>query len=72
MNVLSGLGKLAGALVAAMVIASVAQAQQEILIGYHGPLTGPASWIGLGGRDGALLAIDESMRSAESTGERSR
>ena len=59
MYILSGLGKLAGALAAAMVIASVAQAQQEILIGYHGTLTGPASWIGLGGRDGALLAIDE-------------
>ena len=59
MNILSGLGKLAGALAATMVIASAAQAQQEILIGYHGPLTGPASWVGLGGRDGALLAIDE-------------
>ena len=42
-----------------MVAASVAQAQQEILIGFHGPLTGPASWVGLGGRDGALLALDE-------------
>lgn len=59
MNILSGLGKLAGALAAAMVIASFAHAQQEILIGYHGPMTGPASWVGLGGRDGALLAIDE-------------
>ena len=59
MNILSGLGKLAGALAATMVIASVAHAQQEILIGYHGPMTGPASWVGLGGRDGALLAIDE-------------
>ena len=45
-----------------MVIASAAQAQQEILIGYHGPLTGPASWVSLGGRDGALLAIDEIIR----------
>ena len=34
-------------------------ADAEILIGYHGPMTGPASWVGLGGRDGALLAIDE-------------
>ena len=59
MNILSGLGKLAGALAAATVIASVAHAQQEILIGYHGPMTGPASWVGLGGRDGAQLAIDE-------------
>ncbi|MEY4100048.1 MAG: hypothetical protein RL300_1219 [Pseudomonadota bacterium] len=31
----------------------------EIVIGYHGPMTGPASWVGLGGRDGALLALDE-------------
>ena len=59
MSILSGLGKLAGALLAATVIASSANAQQEILIGYHGPMTGPASWVGLGGRDGALLAIDE-------------
>ena len=59
MNILSALGKLAGALAAATVFASVAHAQQEILIGYHGPMTGPASWVGLGGRDGALLAIDE-------------
>ena len=59
MNILSALGKLAGALAAATVFASVAHAQQEILIGYHGPMTGPASWVGLGGRDGALLALDE-------------
>ena len=59
MNILSGLGQLAGVLAAATVIASAAHAQQEILIGYHGPMTGPASWVGLGGRDGALLAIDE-------------
>jgi branched-chain amino acid transport system substrate-binding protein len=59
MKILSDLGKLASALAAAMVIASVAQAQQEILIGFHGPMTGGASWVGLGGRDGALMAIDE-------------
>ncbi len=59
MNMLSGLKKLAGALAAALVLTAHAYAQQEILIGYHGPLTGPASWVGLGGRDGALLAIDE-------------
>ena len=34
-------------------------ADDDILIGYHGPLTGPASWVGLGGRDGALLAAAE-------------
>ena len=59
MKILSALGKLAGALAAATVFASVAHAQQEILNGYHGPMTGPASWVGLGGRDGALLALDE-------------
>ncbi len=31
----------------------------EILIGAFGPLTGPASWIGLGARDGMQLAVDE-------------
>jgi len=60
MNLLSSLGKRAGALAAALVMTSMAHAQQDILIGYHGPMTGPASWVGLGGRDGALLAIDES------------
>lgn len=52
-------GKLAGALLAAMVMAPVASAADDILIGYHGPMTGPASWVGLGGRDGALMALDE-------------
>ena len=59
MKIRSVLGKLAVALSAAMLIASPASAADDILIGYHGPLTGPASWVGLGGRDGALLAIDE-------------
>lgn len=60
MNRRSVFAKLAGALLAAMVIAPCASAaDHEILIGYHGPMTGPASWVGLGGRDGALLAIDE-------------
>ncbi len=59
MNILVGLGKLAGALVATLAMTSIAHAQQDILIGYHGPMTGPASWVGLGGRDGALLALDE-------------
>ena len=30
-----------------------------ILIGSHGPVTGPAAFLGLGGRDGAELAIGE-------------
>ena len=42
-----------------MVAASSVSAADDILIGYHGPMTGPASWVGLGGRDGALLAIGE-------------
>lgn len=36
-----------------------AQAGEEIVIGLHGPMTGPASWVGLGARDGTLMAIDE-------------
>ena len=35
------------------------QASGEILLGLHGPMTGPASWVGLGARDGTLLAIEE-------------
>jgi branched-chain amino acid transport system substrate-binding protein len=30
-----------------------------ILIGGYGPITGPAAFLGLGGRDGALIAIEE-------------
>ncbi len=30
-----------------------------ILLGGIGPLTGPASWVGLGARDGFMLALDE-------------
>ena len=33
--------------------------KERILIGAFGPLTGPASWIGLGARDGMQLAVDE-------------
>ena len=29
-----------------------------ILIGSYGPITGPAAFLGLGGRDGALIAIE--------------
>jgi branched-chain amino acid transport system substrate-binding protein len=43
----------------AVLLAPRAYAADDIVIGYHGPLTGPASWVGLGGRDGALMAIDE-------------
>ena len=60
MNMRSIFGKLAIVLVTSLIAtASVIAADDEILIGYHGPMTGPASWVGLGGRDGALLAISE-------------
>ena len=53
-------GRLAAVVLTAMAIAPGASAADEpILIGYHGPMTGPASWVGLGGRDGALLALEE-------------
>ena len=49
--------------VAAMLFASTASAQgvtkDEILIGGFGPITGPAAYIGLGGRDGLAMAIKE-------------
>ena len=50
---------------AALVIALPAHAQQQgvspdtVTIGAHGPITGPAAYIGLAGRDGMLLAIKE-------------
>ena len=49
--------------IAAMLFASTASAQgvtkDEILIGGFGPITGPAAYIGLGGRDGLTMAIKE-------------
>ena len=39
--------------------AAWSQAGGEIVIGLHGPMTSPASWVGLGARDGTLMAIDE-------------
>jgi branched-chain amino acid transport system substrate-binding protein len=53
------------ALAAFVVLAAPAQAQQQgvtgdtITIGAHGPITGPAAYIGLGGRDGMMLAVKE-------------
>ena len=50
---------------AALVIALPAHAQQQgvtpdaVTIGAHGPITGPAAYIGLDGRDGMLQAIKE-------------
>lgn len=49
----------AAAAAASLLLAPRAHAADDIVIGYHGPLTGPASWVGLGGRDGALMALDE-------------
>ena len=53
------------ALAALVVLAVPAYAQQQgvtadtITIGAHGPITGPAAYIGLAGRDGMMLAIKE-------------
>ena len=48
---------------ASLLFASSASAQgvtkDEILIGGFGPITGPAAYIGLGGRDGLAMAIKE-------------
>ena len=49
----------AAAAAASLLLAPRARGADDIVIGYHGPLTGPASWVGLGGRDGALMALDE-------------
>ena len=59
MKIRSIFGKLAVVLSTFMIAASSVSAADDILIGFHGPMTGPASWVGLGGRDGALLAIGE-------------
>src|ERR1700726_2918822 len=49
-----------GALLA-LAAASLAQGVTDdaILIGAYGPITGPAAFIGLGGRDGMNLAVKE-------------
>ena len=59
MNLRRTFGKLGAVLLAALAISSNVIAADDILIGLHGPMTGPASWVGLGGRDGALLALEE-------------
>jgi branched-chain amino acid transport system substrate-binding protein len=51
-----------GAAVALVSMSAVAEngvTNDTILIGAYGPVTGPAAFIGLGGRDGAELAIQE-------------
>jgi len=54
---------LSGAVLALLSSAAVAQTpgvtNDTVLIGSYGPVTGPAAFIGLGGRDGAELAISE-------------
>src|SRR6266487_461409 len=56
---------LLAAVAALLAVALPVAAQQQgvtsdtITIGAHGPITGPAAYIGLAGRDGMLLAIKE-------------
>jgi branched-chain amino acid transport system substrate-binding protein len=56
---------LLAAVAALLAVAMPVAAQQQgvtsdtITIGAHGPITGPAAYIGLAGRDGMLLAIKE-------------
>src|SRR5262245_35171419 len=56
---------LAAAAAALLALSLPAAGQQQgvtadtITIGAHGPITGPAAYIGLGGRDGMLLAVKE-------------
>ena len=50
---------IAGAIAWQSAMAESGVDKEQILIGAFGPLTGPASWIGLGARDGMQLAVDE-------------
>jgi len=56
---------LLAAVAVSLAIALPAAAQQQgvtadtVTIGAHGPITGPAAYIGLAGRDGMLLAVKE-------------
>ncbi len=47
------------ALVPTEVFAEDGVTKDTILIGAYGPITGPAAYVGLGGRDGAELALQE-------------
>jgi branched-chain amino acid transport system substrate-binding protein len=52
----------ASALACTLALPAFAQqgvSEKEILIGGFGPTTGPLNWLGQGGRDGMILAIDE-------------
>src|SRR5690606_26783047 len=63
--VLKQLEKLAAAIAAAIMTTSAAWAQapgvteDTITIGAYGPITTGAAFVGLGGRDGMILAIEE-------------
>ena len=47
------------ALVSTIAAAETGVTNDTVLIGAYGPVTGPAAFIGLGGRDGAELALSE-------------
>jgi branched-chain amino acid transport system substrate-binding protein len=67
MGCLRNVASIAACLMLGVVLASrpdVARAEDgvtndTILIGAYGPITGPAAYVGLGGRDGAELALQE-------------
>ncbi len=51
-----------GLLFARPALAAQGVTDDSILIGAYGPITGPAAFIGLGGRDGMMLAVNEINR----------
>ena len=51
--------RVAVAFAAALTLSVSAKAADDILIGFHGPMTGPASWVGTADRDGAMIALQE-------------
>ena len=51
-----------GSIVALASVGAIAETgvtNDTVLIGAYGPVTGPAAFIGIGGRDGAELALQE-------------
>ena len=65
----------AAAALFAVALPTAAQQQgvttDTVTIGAHGPITGPAAYIGLAGRDGMLLAIKEINAAGGINGRRS-
>lgn len=49
----------AGALAGSIAVAEDGVTNDTVVVGAYGPLTGPAAYIGLGGRDGMALAVKE-------------